>query len=228
MYFMISKLIKRVIEPVRFKYIKRYIRKDKSPYRVLDIGCGSKSPTLTKYWINTSEYHGVDNGYWEDDVEGYGDIDKFYMLDLNDGLLDKIPQDYFDIIILSHVIEHINNGEFIISSLCSKLKKHGVIYIETPSIKTINYPSAIGFLNFYDDPTHIRCYYDSEIMPALQNHNIKVMRTGCRCDLFRVFLFSPLAIMMNLFYWLPFKRKICSHGLWDILCVSKIWIGVKQ
>ncbi|QWD96921.1 bifunctional 2-polyprenyl-6-hydroxyphenol methylase/3-demethylubiquinol 3-O-methyltransferase UbiG [Polynucleobacter sp. MG-6-Vaara-E2] len=228
MYFKLSKLIKRIIEPVRFKYIKRYINKENSSYRILDIGCGSQSPALTKYWINTSEYHGVDNGYWEDDVEGYKDIDKFYMLDLNDGLLDKIPEDHFDIIILSHVIEHIKNGEFIISSLCSKLRRNGLIYIETPSARTINYPSAIGFLNFYDDPTHIRCYHDSEILPALQNNNMKVMRIGCRCDLFRVIIFSPIAIIINLVYWLPFKRKICSHGLWDILCVSKIWIGVKK
>ena len=228
MYFKLSKLIKRIIEPVRFKYIKRYINKENSSYRILDIGCGSQSPALTKYWINTSEYHGVDNGYWEDDVEGYKDIDKFYMLDLNNGLLDQIPEGYFDIIILSHVIEHIKNGEYIISSLCTKLRSKGVIYIETPSPRTINYPSAIGFLNFYDDQTHIRCYFDSEILPVLQSNNMKVMRIGCRCDFFRVVLFSPIAIIMNLFYWLPFYRKICSHGLWDILCVSKIWIGVKK
>lgn len=228
MYLFISNLIKRIVEPVRFKYIRKLCKKETISLRILDVGCGSKSPALTKYWLNPAEYHGIDNGYWEDDVEGYKNIDKFYMLDLSNSLLDEIPEDYFDIIILSHVIEHIKNGEFIINLLCSKLKMKGIIYIETPSPKTLNYPSAIGFLNFYDDLTHVRCYYDSEIVPVLQNNGLKVVKSGCRCDLIRVIVFTPLAIIMNILYWIPFKKRICSHGLWDILCVPQVWIGVKQ
>ena len=60
----------------------------------------------------------------------------------------------FDLIISLHNIEHCNNPEKTFKSMMNKLKIGGFMYIVTPSLNSINFPSRKGGLCFYDDPTH--------------------------------------------------------------------------
>lgn len=218
-----------VVTPSRLKFLNKYF-KSKSFFgklKVLDVGCGSRSSHLTRRWLNVETYHGIDKMKWNDDSYSYECIDKLFAIDLENQSLDSIDDDYYDVVIVSHVIEHISNGTQVLESLISKLAKNGVIYVESPSYKTLNYVSAIGFLNFYDDATHKKVYYDSEIVPLFQAKGLKVIKAGFRNDWMRIFLFSLPAILLNLVYWLPVKRRLCSWGLWDLLGVCRVWVAIK-
>lgn len=144
-------------------YVFRDIISDKK-LKVLDVGCGNHSPSETKSNFKNIVYHGVDieknPDYYESDLNA---LDNFFLLNLDKLDFSSIEDNSYDVIIMSHVIEHLHNGESVIKQLYTKLKKGGYFYIECPSEKSVNFPSVKGTLNFHDDKTHIRIYPLKEI-----------------------------------------------------------------
>ncbi len=217
---------KKKFEPYKFRLIKKYTKN--KPLNVLDVGCGFRSAQVARKWLNVKNYDGIDRIIYLGDQNSYNSIDNFYKLDLDTSDLAQIKNNSYDLIICSHVIEHLHNTPTLISTLIQKLKSSGLIYIETPSKLTLNYPSAIGFLNFNDDPTHVKFYSDAEISTVLQCAGSSLIYSGYRRDWFRIILLSPIGVMLNILYYLPFKRKISSYGLWDLLGVAWFWLAIKK
>ncbi len=222
----LAKWIKRFLIPPKLYWVKKFA--SKKPLMVLDVGCGNASFEVTKQWLNVKEYHGVDREFWHGQQNDYKGIDQFYKIDLDKEGLSKVPDNYFDVIIFSHVIEHLWNGHKILAELTQKLQKGGVIYVETPSERTLNYPSADGFLNFKDDPTHTQPYPYNDIAQTLSQNGVIIHKKGTRRDVKRIVLLSLPAIIYNLFYSLPFKRRIMAAGLWDLLGVAVFVVGSKS
>ena len=67
--------------------------------------------------------------------------------------IENIKED-FNIVISNHNIEHCDNPENTFKAMVDKTKVGGMLYIATPSLSSVNFPSRKGGLNFYDDPTH--------------------------------------------------------------------------
>jgi 2-polyprenyl-3-methyl-5-hydroxy-6-metoxy-1,4-benzoquinol methylase len=217
--------IKKILAPYRLKVIRHVM--GTQAVTVLDVGCGNESCTLTRHWLNAKAYHGVDKQFWDGKRDDYARMDKLYTLDLERCKFDEIPDDHFDVIIMSHVIEHLSNGYSVIESLIPKLAQGGCMYVETPSYLTLNYPSATGFLNFYDDPTHKRVYDPLRIADVFMAHGLKVLKCGYRRDWVRIFLLSPVAVLMNLLYYIPFRQRLFASGLWDLLGVATVVVARK-
>ena len=198
------------------------------PLKVLDVGCGNESFNLAKKFLNIKDYVGIDKVAYDGD-EGYLSLPQIFFLDLDSDIkdLDKLEDD-FDLIIMSHIIEHTYNFEKYIKILINKLNEDGLIYIETPHPRTLNYPSAIGFLNFYDDDTHVRCFSQKEVETVLCDSNVSISKSGTRRDIFRIIFISPIIILANIFYFLPIKRRLFVSGLWDLLGVAFYVTGIKR
>ena len=109
--------ISKILIPPKFKYFYKDYKND--AIKILDIGCGNNSPEITKYWFPNSIYHGID--ITEPSSLQKNFIDKLYIMDLESSDLNYEIKDEYDVIILSHVIEHINNGEEIVDICCKKL-----------------------------------------------------------------------------------------------------------
>lgn len=218
-------LFKKVFAPYRFKVLRGLV--GTRSLKVLDVGCGNDSCRLTRHWLNVAEYHGIDREYWHGAETEYGGIDKLYILDLENSALDDVPDEAFDVIIASHVVEHLSDGLATLKQLVSKLAIGGVIYVETPSHRTINLPSAIGFLNFYDDPTHKRVYSRFAIADVFFERKLRVLQCSYRRDLFRLIFFTPVAVLVNCLYTIPFRRRFFGTGLWDLLGVATVVVGQK-
>jgi SAM-dependent methyltransferase len=219
--------LKRVMKPARISRIQQALgRRRDSPIRILDVGCGPHVMN-TKAWFNVLAYDGVDRQMWPGFETLYRNLDRLFLIDLEKAQLGEIPDGHYDLIILSHVIEHLSNGLEVVRLMSSKLAPGGCIYIESPSQRTINLPSAIGFMNFYDDPTHKRLYFDDEMIRILQSSCLRVLYTGYRRTWARALLVPPLSALLNLFYFLPFKRRISSWGLWELLGIARVWVAVR-
>jgi len=218
--------LKKFICPPKLSFaVKKFKNK---PINILDIGCGNYSFYLTKKWLRIKHYTGVDKEYWNQEKDSYKDIEDLRFLDLEKpNSLDEIPNNFYDYIIFNHVIEHLTNAENVLKLFFDKLKKGGYIYIETPSIKTLNYPSAKGFLNFYDENTHKRVYPIPYLITIMMSYGFKIKKFGYRRDIKRIILYTLPMIIFNIFYSIPFKRKLDVRGLWDILGVSEFVIGFK-
>jgi SAM-dependent methyltransferase len=212
----IQKLKQWFEKPVRFDYIGRYMQEGAE---YLDVGCGDKAPYSTfKYYLSIS-YSGIDYH----DIEGKSTMKFFFNCDLENNDLYEIPDNYYDIIILSHIIEHITNGEQLLRNLIRKLKTGGILYIETPNEISLRLPSWYGTLNFYDDPTHKRLYSQDELCTILRNNNCSIVTSRIRHNIKRIILF-PFYALHSLFV----SKKLNAVVLWDIVGFAHYVIGRKN
>ena len=82
----------------------------------------------TQYWFPKAEYHGLDKVIYNNVIADFEIMKKYYEINLeNIKMLKEIPNNFFDVIILSHIIEHIQNGLEVIENLIQKLKEGGYI-----------------------------------------------------------------------------------------------------
>lgn len=165
---------------------------------ILDVGAGSHSASITKKWLPSCHYSGIDiPGSYNNDEADFKAMDEFYEMDLTKLEFDAIPENKYDLIIMSHVVEHLYNGDKVISGLIPKLKMGGIIYIEFPSEKSVNFPSMRETLNFFDDPTHCRLYSVREICNLLMQNKLKVLSAGTRRQMINI-LIMPVKIIVQL------------------------------
>ena len=127
---------------------------------VLDIGCWKYSfyqfcQGLSK---NELKHHGVDNALIYDTPLPNGYV--FKKCDVDSSAL-PFPDEYFDAIVASHVIEHLSRPIWLMDEIFRVLKVGGIVYLECPSDRSLWLPSMpfkfdeFRSLNYFDDPTHI-------------------------------------------------------------------------
>jgi len=222
-------MLRTIIKPYKYRLISNALENEKS-IKILDVGCGHNSFNICKRYFRYDIFDGIDKEIWqgkEDDYKSFTNL-FFFNLETEAEKINDLPNNYYDLILLSHVIEHINNGEQVIKKLIPKLAFDGIIYIETPSEKTLKYPSGIGFFNFHDDPTHKKVYSYRKLANTLIQNNCKVIKAGIRRDPLRILLYSPVFLLWNFVYSLPIKHKWDVRGLWDFFGIPQFVIGRKN
>lgn len=135
----------------------------------------------------------------------------------------RIPEEYFDAVVLSHIIEHLPNGERVITKLIPKLRKGGVIYVEWPSFRSLWLPSMRGTLNFCDDPTHVRLYSRKDIIEVLKRAGCKVLRCGVRRNIGRLLLW-PLIALRNRWQ----RGYLEASDFWELLGFADFVFAKRQ
>lgn len=166
------------LQTPKFRYMKRAM--GDRPFRLLDVGSANRSPSKAAWLFPRIEYHGLDLSQ-----EGYGPEDrqamkKFFQIDLCTLHYEAIEDQAYDYINMSHIIEHLPNGEEVLAHLAPKLKSGGYLYIEYPGEKSTRLPSRPGTLNFHDDPTHQRVYSVGLISRTLEEQGFEILDSGTR------------------------------------------------
>jgi SAM-dependent methyltransferase len=205
------------------KYLRINIAFGQSPFVLLDIGAGNHSASKYKRAFPNCEYHGVDlDKNYNNDENDFKQMKAFYEMDLTKLDFSSIPDNYFDFIMMAHIIEHLHNGDQVIEGLISKLKSGGYIYIEYPGIQSTKLPSMNGTLNFYDDDTHVRIYSTKEISGILSS-NFDIKKAGLRRN-FAFLCAMPFKILFNL---LQFKKP-SGNMFWDLLGFAELVFAQKK
>jgi hypothetical protein len=169
-------------------------------------------------------YHGVDIAEPKPDVRRH--IDQFFRLDLTTADFSEIRSGFYDAILMSHVIEHITNGENVIQALAPKLKPRGVMFVEFPSVRSLGLPSGTETLQFCDDETHVRVYEISEVANAMLRAGLTVVKAGTRRDWARIAL-ARAAIPLQI-RTLIATGHLHARGLWDILGFASFVVAVRK
>jgi len=191
-------IFNKYIIPFRFrKFYKEY---KNSSFNLLDVGCGPYNVLKTKIVFPKCNYYGLDKCIYNVKGSGYDLMKDYYNIDLLNGDLSKVPDNFFDVVMCLHVLEHITNGLYIVEELTKKVKPNGRIYIEFPSVRTLSLPSIPATFNFCDDDTHIRLYSIQEIVNILLSKSFKIIRAGKKRDIFRILL-MPVYYVVDRYYY---------------------------
>jgi len=220
---LISWIINYFEKPVKFDLLDKWI--SKNYVKILDVGCGNHSASKTKKYYPNCIYYGLDRDKnYNNDVADFKTMERFYEADLgrNANKLKVVPNNFFDCIILSHIIEHLINGKDVLLNCLPKLKNGGVIYIEFPSPRSVYLPSMWGTLNFYDDPSHKKIYQIKKVENLLKSKGFSIVNSGTRKSLKRI-LFLPIYLLGSLIN----SRNISGHVFWDILGFANYIIAKK-
>jgi 2-polyprenyl-3-methyl-5-hydroxy-6-metoxy-1,4-benzoquinol methylase len=122
-------------------YVRRFLLKRPEETTVVEIGCGSGG-VLQAFRENGFKAKGVDLGeeYLRYGIEEYG-------LDLTPGTIKDIDLSQPpDLIVYSHVLEHILDLNAELSTINSLLGDDGMLFVEVPGVKFIQHTYAGDFL----------------------------------------------------------------------------------
>jgi SAM-dependent methyltransferase len=193
-------------------------------FRLLDIGAGNHSATKAKLVFPQCEYHGVDmEREYNNSQQDFKLMSAFYEMDLTRIDFTLIPDNYFDAVLMVHVIEHLYNGDKVIKGLLPKLKSGGYLYLEYPGKKSTKLPSMEGTLNFNDDKTHVRVYSVKELSDLLTESNCKVLKGGTRRNIWFM-IAMPFRIIKSLIT----GKKLQGNIFWDVLGFAEfVWVQKK-
>jgi len=111
----------------RYKLIHKFI---KNPKRVLDIGC-SNGVFLDLY--HNSETWGVEPS----DNAKKANAKNHKMINLNFEKAD-LPQNYFDLVIMNHTLEHLKRPNEVLAKIKTLLKKDGIVFIDVPNVGSLS------------------------------------------------------------------------------------------
>jgi SAM-dependent methyltransferase len=125
---------------------------------VLDVGCfGFRQVALAqRLGLSGLRHAGVDYNSYDEVPPNF----EFRRADLS---RERIPfeDDRFDLVVASHVIEHLPRGGEFVGECLRICRPGGVVYVEAPSERSLLLPGMPfahdGFysLSFFDDPTHV-------------------------------------------------------------------------
>jgi SAM-dependent methyltransferase len=142
-------------------------------------------------------------------------MDAFYLLGTDGSGYSAIPDGSFDFIILHHVVEHMPVPAPILTTICTKLKPGGYIWIAFPSLRSLSLPSAEGTLQFCDDPTHVYVPDIRDISNILLANGVRVIHAGRSRAILREMIgvaILPWALLRRMI-----TGKLSAKGLWYIL-----------
>lgn len=134
-----------------FDQMLNLIEKHKTPGRILDIGCG----------VGLLLYLAKKRGWEASGIE----ISKFAsnfaknklkLNVINSDNLDTFQDNFFDVIVVNHVLEHIENPLVILRQIKKKLNINGILFIGVPNIEGLfprfqkeNWPSLQPLAHIY-------------------------------------------------------------------------------
>ena len=131
----------------QFEYIKKFIKNHK---KVLEIGCA------TGYLLSLFKQDGFDVFGLEPSAKNKQIAKENYDVEIETRFLDKDGLDgrEFDIVILSHVVEHLKYPADIFKNIRNILSNNGLLFIETPDIDQFDemdlYQFSFEHINYFN------------------------------------------------------------------------------
>lgn len=208
---------------LRPRGLRSFLSRSKKNSKILDVGCGNRSSIFIKSIIPSAEVFGIDIGDYNQSVESKK-LYKHYITTPPEDFHSAIYnlKENFDMVISNHNIEHCNNPSGTFSAMIDGLAVGGDLFIATPSMRSVNFPSRGGTLNFYDDSTH-KSPIDLMEMFQSESHRIECIYYSHSYQPF----FWALVGMVN--EYISKKKNENMLGTWDYFGFEQIiWIKKSQ
>lgn len=188
---------------------------------ILDVGCGNNSPFHVKSLKPHSKYTGIDVGVYNQNIGNPADS---YIITTPEKFAKRVAEfkGAFDAVISAHNIEHCNEPGQTLDAMIGAIRPGGKIFLSFPCADSVNFPSRLGTLNFYDDETHRGQPPEfDKIIHSLTQGNFQILyaKRNFRPLFFAVcgFLMEPLS---------RFRKKVL-RGTWEYYGFESIIIAQK-
>ncbi len=180
---------------------------------VLDLGCGNGlMQNLIRDYRKDLRFISVDR----EDYSNCFPLGTFFKVDITNERL-PVDSNSIDAVFCNHVLEHLNSYELIQSEIKRVLKRDGSVYIETPSSRSLYFPS-IGFFkgqsgptNFFDDYTHVKPFTRQSLYLFGQKLGLREIKTGFARN-WGLVLLSPILLPYSI---LKKDRQLLASILWS-------------
>jgi SAM-dependent methyltransferase len=216
-----------ILRPVQVDTVEKFLRRDRDgvgQVRILDIGSGTDSVRHFRDALPECEYWGVDRDFGGSLSGDLRERTHLIVADLEqDGALCSVPPAYFDVIVFSHVLEHISDYQRLLREASSKVRTGGTLYLEFPSVASLHFPTRAGTLNFRDDPTHKSPPDVSEVRDLLIQLGFRVVLARKRRSA-KWILLSPARVVFEALRGNP----VPGPALWDLLGFAEQLVAVKS
>jgi hypothetical protein len=201
-------------------------RRGLSAFSVLDVGIANNSQVeWMEVFKNTARYDGIDcvrpSGFL-DDAGMHGDTACcFYEVDLNCSRPCEFINRKYDVICVSHVLEHLLSPYSLVLDLLELLNPNGFIYLEYPNLASIQ-KSWVSSYYFYGDSTHVQPVNTSLVIEALRGMDAQILDFG-PCRPIGKLVFSGLASLSRLILLRPGWRDPLLYlaGMVDFCLIAK-------
>tara|TARA_A100001015_G_C15020390_1_gene727678 strand:+ start:111 stop:860 length:750 start_codon:yes stop_codon:yes gene_type:complete len=148
----------------QMRYVLSFLKK-KKPSKILDIGCGHGwlLSALNKKW----KKHGVE-------ISKYASQNASKYCNIFNGDLSKYKEKHFDIITALHVIEHHRKPEKFINLIYKKLKRNGVLILETPDFDSAAARRYGNNFRLLKDRTHVSLFSTESLIRFVKKNKFKL------------------------------------------------------
>jgi 2-polyprenyl-3-methyl-5-hydroxy-6-metoxy-1,4-benzoquinol methylase len=147
----------------------------------------------------------------------------FIPIDIGTSKID-VKELFFDCATCIHVLEHVYRPQQVVEELHRVLKKGGRLYIETPNIRSIFFPTLSKNMtwNFFDDPTHIRPYTTASLSIMCKEAGFKVIKCGIYRE-WKYALSLPIAPVVSIILRdiRPLHYSLIHSVGWSSYCYCK-------
>lgn len=161
---------------------------------VLDVGVANRSAFEMKQVLPTCRYHGVDRSATVDAQER-ALMQQFTVLDLETDPLASAARGAYDLVVINHVLEHVDNGLAVVHQAMGCLRPGGTLYLEVPNVRSLSRAASRFVYHFHDDPTHKRLYSTEELCNAVIGAGGQVVACGAAGTPLKTLLSLPRAVL---------------------------------
>jgi len=166
----LGKLVPRIFQIIDIRH--RFLPKPTQGDRILDVGCGNGS------FLSIASDAG-----WQ--VTGLDPDNSAVLAARKSGLniylghIDELSHmsSCFDVITLSHVIEHVHDPSYLLSSLHRLLKDGGLLYLETPNIESCGHKLFGRNWRGIEAPRHLVLFNPRSLAQLLSVHGFDSIKT---------------------------------------------------
>ena len=193
-------IFKLLFSPIKFMIRSTIIKEN---LKLLDVGCGSGQFLYEMKQLNLRP-HGIE----------IGDFDESEDLNIkNTTLLNaKYKDNYFDLITMNHVLEHVHNPTQTLKEIHRILKVNGTFIIGIPNTNSLTRKLFNKNWLAYDIPRHLFNYSDNLIIHLLEKHKFKIRKVRYNS--------RPNQFVMSLYYLFNIRKRTgITNSLLELLFV---------
>lgn len=198
---------------------------DKSELKFLDFGCGGGEELARKSLIHPCwDFYGLDNSK----IACQKTKEKGFTVFCDDQEEERLPENFFDIVNMSHVIEHVTDPSVVLNRIQATMKDGGRIIISTPNITSASFILFRSFWFALDTPRHLTLFSEKTLTRLLQKNGFRPVRVSYNAGP-KVFLKSlryffglnnaPIDPIIWRFF-LPFSLVLAKFGLTSIMTIE--------